>query len=120
MKLVGTLYELLAWLLRVQLSSGQYRGKQFGRLPVIGNKSFPGRSYQSSHLTNNFQRLPDAYTATNDSSSDKGLVKHDAVAIHMGDLQPGQIAVTNTCEMTTAPRDQGRGGETCISERTRI
>ena len=84
------------------------------------NKSLPGRNYQSSHLKNNFPRLPDAYTATNDSSSDKGLVNHDAVAIDMGDLQPGQIAVTNTFEMTTAPREQGRGRETRISERTRI
>lgn len=96
-------------------------GRSGGTGPsALVNKSFSGRVYQNSHLTGNFQRLPDAYTATHDSSSDKdGLVNHDVEAIDMDHLQPRQIVVTHTFEMMTAARDQGRGGETRILEQTK-
>ena len=89
------------------------------RPSALVNKSSSGRVYRGSHLTGNFQRLADVYTATQDSSSDKdGLVNHNVEAIDLDHLQPRQIVVTHTFEMTAAARDDGRGGETRILEHT--
>jgi hypothetical protein len=108
--------------------SGQNPESGYGRSgasgPSTGNKNFSvPRSYRTSHLTSNFQRLPDAYTATNDSNSDKdGLVYHGTDAIDMDNLQPRQILVTHTFETksTTTAGHQGRREDGRVLERTRV
>lgn len=83
-------------------------GRSGGTGPAShANKSFSERVYRSSHSTGNFQRLSDSNAAMHDSSSDKGLVSHDVEAIDMDHLQPRQIVVTHTFEMTAAARHQG-------------